>query len=187
MQSRANAITSCGVGGKSGEVEAQPADQHLRFRGGLHFQSARREAPRNQRIKRRLTGSRRNFRLPRRDESPVFLILRAFPDPLLQELLLRTGQCAFALRWRHHLIRIGVQNALDELALRCVARDERLLFHRLLAHIKAEASLAMIRIRTVAEEAFVRENRTDVAIELDLREGGRAQGRGHRGKGKESG
>ncbi len=89
------------------------------------------------------------------------LILRPLSDPLLHRLLLLRRELLVSLRWRHEVIDIG----------RIDAFDQRLWpqLDQFLAHIEAEITLSVILVRSVAVKAVVAEDRSDVAIERQLR------------------
>ena len=99
------------------------------------------------------------------------LIRRTLFDPLPQLSLLRGGQRLTRLRWRHHFRNIRAVDARPQSRFVQVpwhdghiARLRRL--ERLLTHIQTQTGLSQFRVGTVALKTVLREDRSDVAIEL---------------------
>ena len=114
-------------------------------------------------------GQRRTFRS---FVSPVRLPGRAFGDPALEKIDL-CGRKLFArLRRRHDFLGIARRDARHHLALLQVAGNNRVVaglrgLERLVLHVQPQLALALVFVRPVAGEAVVREQRADVAVELD--------------------
>src|SRR5262249_10310062 len=96
--------------------------------------------------------------------------------PLLERFLLRGRQRLVRLRRRHPAGRRVLEDALDELALVRLARDDGLGPERLLPAIEAQTGLAGGTVGTVATEAVRGEDGPHGAVELDR------PGAGSRGK-----
>ena len=101
------------------------------------------------------------------------LILRAFRDPLLQRRDFRRRERAeFCFGRRHHFIAIGARHTHEQFTFVRLPRHDRTdaipLFQRILAHIEPHPRVALFRIGAVALKTFLRKDRADVAIELQL-------------------
>jgi hypothetical protein len=88
-----------------------------------------------------------------------------------RELLARIGR-------RHALGCVGGCDPLDNRTPCRLAGDDRPGLNRKLADVQTEIRFAMGRIRAVAGEAFVRQDRPDVAVEVDRLGGERKSGPG---------
>ena len=114
----------------------------------------------------------------RRDEPPMRLILRALGDPLAQRRdLRRRERCFLGLGRRHQIFGVVRRHdAEQQFALVGFARDDRgqsglAARQRARAVIEAQTALARPFVLTVTRETTVGENRADVAVELNLRNG----------------
>ena len=107
---------------------------------------------------------------------PMVLILGAFSDPTLEEFLLFGGKFLVRVGRRHHLIRIGEEEALHQFAGVGFTGYEGFLLQRFLPDVESELRLAMAGVVAVAREAVVGKDRTDIAIEFDRVSGGRQRG-----------
>lgn len=113
-------------------------------------------------------------RAHRRDERPVRLVDRAFGDPTPEQLtLLRRERRLVAVRRGHRHRWVARGDPADQLALIRVPRDNRgpvlPRHHGGVAQIKPQVGMARRRIRAVALEAPVRQDRADVAREANGR------------------
>ena len=112
-------------------------------------------------------------------ERPMFLPRRSLLDPLLQQRDLPLGKLAPGGDGRYPALLVGGGDALDHGAFFQVARENRavavaeILLGRLF-HVEVEHGGAMGLVRAMAREAVLRQDRPDVAIELDLLRQGRA-------------
>ena len=104
------------------------------------------------------------------DEGPVRGVIRPFPDPAFQPLLLLGGQPPVRLRRRHQFS--GSSELIRETSslARGVFRHDRAGFDRRVADVEPQLGLTFVRVLPVAVEAVFREDRPNVAIEV---EGGR--------------
>lgn len=118
------------------------------------------------------------------DEGPMRFVVRTGLDPTAQRVALGLGDRALAARdGRHALVRIlGVHALEHEARVRIPGHDRgasAALGRRAVERVEAQLGLALGRIRSVAREAAVREDRTDVAsVGRDGRDRARLTGRG---------
>ncbi len=117
----------------------------------------------------------RNFgqrRLFRRDERPVPLVLPAFADPPLQRLDLVRRKLLLGVGRRHAPSRIFCGNALIDFAVVEVAGDDPMtpaqVGRRAFRRVEPQAAQPVFRIRPVALVTLVRQNRPNIAVELDF-------------------
>jgi hypothetical protein len=183
-----NASTSSGVGGSPDKSSvARRTSVRLSASGaGARFSRARRSATKRSMglllgadpAGRRGTGNRRSLR---RDESPVVPVFRSALDPAAQQVDLRRVQRLPRLRRGHEIVGIGSRDPLQQLAVpglpRHDGRGSRLGGrHRRIPVIEPQPALALFVVRPVAGEALVREDRTNVAVEIETGvEGGRGR------------
>ena len=111
----------------------------------------------------------------RRDERPVRLVLGAVVDPLPQDRDLLRRERLVRRLGRHPLVGIARRNPADELAALRVPRHDRELALRLgqlrrrdLGDVEPQLRLARGRVRAVALEAVLREDRPNVPVVVDL-------------------
>ena len=159
---------------KAGEIESHTTNESLRAGLRLQLQPPVREPAGDEIIDALILAA---TLVLQGNEGPVRLILRAFRDPLFKGCDLGGSErCQLRLGGGHVIILVGRQDAFDHLAVVRPAGNDCLLAHGALALIKAQLGLTFLGIGTVAEEAFVRQDRPDVAIELQLagRMGGEA-------------
>ena len=78
------------------------------------------------------------------------------------------GELPVAIGRRHDLVRIILQNAVDDLTFIRITGDDGVHLQSTLAGIQSQLGLTLVLVRPVAEEAVLRENRANVAIELQL-------------------
>ena len=104
------------------------------------------------------------------DESPVRGVIRPFPDPTLQPLLLLGRKPPVRLRRRHQFPGIRRVDPRDEFAGARVLRNDRTGLDRRVANVEPQLGLTLVRVLPMAIEAVFREDGPDVAVEL---EGGR--------------
>ena len=151
---------------KPREIDAQPAEERCGFGGSSRSDAARREGPENEVVDAEL-------RVPcwNRLEGPVGVVGRASVDPAPEDLDLIVCQGELGLRRRHAESRPGMGDARDELARRRIPWDDRSVpaevLGRRFERIEPEVRLGVARIGPVALEAAVREDRLDVAREVD--------------------
>src|ERR1041385_9453122 len=101
------------------------------------------------------------------------LAFRALSDPAFNRLHLRRRERAeLGLRLRHYFIAILARDPNHHIALLRFAGNDRTnavpLFQRFLANVESQSGIALLFVRTVTRKTFVREDRTDVAIEAEL-------------------
>ena len=123
---------------------------------GLRTQSARRTAG---------SAGRRG-----RDEGPVRGVCGPLGDPAFQDRLLLGRQPPIRLRRRHQLAGILRVDPLDQLARLGIVRDDRAGLDRRVSDVESQLGLSLVGVLPVAIEAVLREDRPDVAIEV---QGGR--------------
>ena len=159
-----------------GEVERQPADERdaIRFLRRIHtllLQSVQDEGvDRVADFEFRISDIR--YCRPRElGERPVLRVLRAFGDPLFQEVGLSRRERRLLRGRRHSKIGVGGADALDEFALGRFARHDRAGLHGLIANVEPELRLARLRVRPVALKTLARQNRPHVLVEVDRRSG----------------
>ena len=114
----------------------------------------------------------RHRRPPRRDEGPMRFPLGALLNPAHENRSFEIVESQMRVRRGHHHLRVGAENAPDQLTTAGVAGHDgaparRQLAKGDLAHIQAEAGLAHAVVGTVALEAPIREERLDVEVEVD--------------------
>ena len=172
------ASTSARVGGKPGQVETQAADQRGAVGLGRRPQALGLE-PGEDEVVDRTPGpggvaDDRHGRPDRRDERPVRPVGRPLLDPAPEEVFLGRAQSLAALGRRHEEPLAGRADPPIETALGRLARDDRRpsrlgrLEHRLVA-IEPELGLALVLVGSVTLETTVRQDRPDLAVEVDLR------------------
>ena len=96
------------------------------------------------------------------------LVFGALGDPALKQFLLLRSEMSARIRRGHLVVGIGREDASDQLGIIRLARLDGFLFQRDFAHVQAELGFAIVFVRAVAEEAVVRENGPDIAIELEF-------------------
>ena len=99
-------------------------------------------------------------------------ILGAFLDPAFDEGDLVFGKHLMELRWRHVVVCVVGAQALHHFAFFRVARQDRRFaglaaLARRLERIKTELTLDLVLVGAVTGVARVREDRADIAVELD--------------------
>ena len=124
----------------------------------------------------RRAGDRRHGRLFHRLKRPVPRPRRAFFHPTFEQLDLRGLERLVVLRRRHHVVLVLRGDAADQLALFQRPRHHRdlaglPLAKRRVLHVEPQLGLALVRVRAVAGEAVLGKDRTDVAVEIELRRG----------------
>ena len=96
------------------------------------------------------------------------LILGALGHPAPQDLFLFGRQLLVRIRRRHHLVRIGRQDAAKHLAVVRLPGGNRPHFDRRVPLIQTQIGFPRGAVRTVAGEARIGQDRPDVAIVLQL-------------------
>ena len=122
------------------------------------------------------SGVRGKLGLADRLKGPMLLVLCALFNPEAERFLLVCGQLFVGGRRRHHLGGVGREDARPDFALRERAGgDGRAAVEGaggVLGSIEAEVGLAGLGVKPVTGETGLREDRSDVAIELDDAIGG---------------
>ena len=164
-----------GFGRQTGEVEREPASQGAAIRFRRRFKPRCFQLGQHECVDRVLDPG---FRLRiveggnrgpgRGDERPVRLVLRPARDPLLERFLLGGRQLLQRLRRRHHFVRVFGTDAFDEFAFLHIPRHDRPGLHRVVPAIDPQIALASGAVRPVTCEAILRENRSNVAVVLEL-------------------
>ena len=153
------------VGRQPGQVEAEPARQRPAVGLGDRLQVVGGQLPPHEEVDCRRAG--RSIRSPRLEVGPMFLVLGTLLDPRREDPLLRVSENLVRhLRW-HGQERIRVRDPLDQLARRSVARLDHAAGQRVVTPVEAESRLASVRIRAVAGKAVLREDRSDIPVELN--------------------
>ena len=167
-----------------GEIERHAPDEPRLFLLGRRRESLLLQPRLHEGIDRiRRAGDRRNGRLFHRLERPVPRPRRAFFHPALEQIDLRGLERLVLLRRRHDVVFVGRGDAADQLALFQRTRHHRdftrlRLAKRHVLHVEPQFALALVRVRPVAGVAVLGKDRTDVAVEIELRRGEFRAGRG---------
>ena len=139
-------IDEGGLGWQAREVEREPAGEHVPIGLGGRCEALLLEPGEDEAIERVfdpglvLDGGRRGP--PRRDERPVGLVLSAFGDPPLEELLLFGREHLLHARWRHHLLGILGEDAVEGDARIRVAGHDGATFDGGITVVEPEVGLA---------------------------------------------
>ena len=164
-----------GVGGwQAGEVEGGAAKERGLRGVAVGLESLGGERSREESIDGVAAGRNlRDGRLDRNLEGPVTLVFGAFFDPLFDEGDLGFGEHLMELRRRHVVVRVVGAQTLHYFAFFRVARQDRRFaglaaLARRLERIQTELTLDLVLVGAVTGVARVREDRADVAIELNL-------------------
>ena len=109
----------------------------------------------------------------RRLEGPVLLVGRAQLDPKFERLLVLIAQRLLRLCGRHEIVAVVGGDAVPQLALVGLARDDRNLAAfacpiRRVGLVQSQVTFAILRIGTVTGEAVLRQDRPDVAVEREF-------------------
>jgi len=112
----------------------------------------------------------------------VALVLRTLGDPAPEGLDLLGGEVLVRLRRRHAVLLVGGDQPGDELAVIRLTRDDdgvaAAIQRGVRGVVEPQPPLAVVRVLPVAVEAVLRQDRTDVAVELQLRRRRRGEGGG---------
>ena len=94
---------------------------------------------------------------------------RAFPDPTLENFLFPGAEGLAGLGWGHDFILLLGMNPENHFAFLGLSFHDGEEFGvlGLPFEIEAQVRLASVFVRTVAGEAFVGQNRTDLAVEVE--------------------
>ena len=111
------------------------------------------------------------FWVAHRGQGPVCLVFRTFRDPALQQLLLGCAQFLVRFRRWHHVARVFGHDAFDERTpARLTGDDRRAAIARSIGRagkrIQSQTGLRLAA-RAVAGEAAIRQQRTDLHLEVD--------------------
>ena len=181
-----------GGGADAGGGGAEAADEGRLFRGrrGSHFFTF--QAGEDKKIQ-GITGPRFEFHSGQRGaggrlEGPMGFVFGALRDPAPDQFLLGFAECLVGGGGRHEVIGILGEEPFDDCALVGLAGDDGKLpglgrLQRLVAPVETEVGFARGGVRTVAVEAVLREERTDVAIIVQRFRGPRGGERPRRDQG----
>ena len=160
------------VGGQAGEVEAEASGQG-RFVGagsGRHVFSG--EAILDEGIDGVLGVGRGHGGANGCDVGPVFLVFGALGYPLAKGLFLLQGEFVCATRWGHDLILVLVEDTIDHFAFVGIVGDDRaytvVVSDGVFSDIEAHTRFSGIFIETVAVEAILRKDGSNVTVEFDF-------------------
>ena len=150
------------------QIEVQSPNQRHRVRIRRRFQSLRLQLSLHKPIHpmqrpARLLHLRRRTVL-RRDIGPRLQILRSAINPATQDVDLLRLELLVRLRWRHQLVLVRGQNPCHKLARPRLPRAQH--FRSPRRRIQSQIRLPLLRIRSMAEEAFVRKDRPHLPIEI---------------------
>src|SRR5215468_11215181 len=102
-------------------------------------------------------------------------VLRSFRNPLAQSLLLCIGQSQMRSRWWHYIIGIGGEYSAHENALLRIAGNNRMFLWifarsvRAAGIVQTQLRFSAARVRAMALEATVRQDRPDISIVTNRR------------------
>ena len=107
------------------------------------------------------------------DVGPVGFIHRTLIDPAFQDVFLHGGERLACFLWRHQVIGINRENALDQGALRRLSRNHRLCsrlqFRRGTGmRIQAQAGLTLSLVESVAFKTGLREDRQHIPVVMHI-------------------
>src|SRR5581483_4451834 len=107
------------------------------------------------------------------DEGPVLFVFGALGDPAFENGLLRRRQMLVAAGRRHHLRFVVTVNALDDSALLRLARRNgpqsvAIDLPGTLGQVQTQPSLGSLQARTMAGKALVRQDWSNLAVEIHL-------------------
>ena len=111
-------------------------------------------------------------------EGPVLAVLGPGGDPPGEKLLLLGGELPIRRRRRHDDVVVRGMDPLEDRTRAGISRDDRPGGQRRVAVIEAQISLPLVAILPVAVEAVFREDRSNVAVEVDRGLGGGQGGTG---------
>ena len=151
--------------------ERHAANQRRPIRFRRHRHTFTFEPSKDERVDRVPVTSFGSTTLHRRLERPVLLIFRPLRDPFFEQLLLLGLERLVRIRRRHHLVGVGAEETLDDLALGRLARHDRRRLalgglDRLITQVEPKAALS--RRGAVAAEAIVGEDGPYVAVVFDI-------------------
>ncbi len=158
------------LGREADQVEVQPPGERAAVRFRRDLQSRLGQSLAHQMVDR--LGAVRRGRFDRRLVRPMPLILAALGDPALDDRLLLVRQPLVRLRRRHDHVRIGAVDTGHDFAFVRLAGNNGLVVHRLVADVQPQLRLSPVLVRPVAQEAVVREDRANIAVELQFFLGG---------------
>ena len=105
-------------------------------------------------------------------ERPVLGVGSPLINPILQQADLSICQSLAMLRRGHAQIVIGRRHPLDQFTLSRLLGDDRRVPAQVgdgtIAMVQPQVCFTLVFVRTVTLEAMIRQNRTDVAVEVDL-------------------
>jgi hypothetical protein len=97
----------------------------------------------------------------------MVLILGSLVDPVTQQGLLRIGEFLVRTPRGHEQVRIVREDAMDQGAFGGFAWKDCSRFDSLFGPIESQIGLAMLSIWSMAIKTILREDGTDIPIELD--------------------
>ena len=160
---------------QAGQVESHPTSEgiSIRLAGRLESQLFQfgQHKPIHGRLHPRGVFDRRKFRSFDGSVRPVFFVVGALLNPLLQQRHLTGGQFFARSRGRHHFARLRRGNPTHQRTrFGFAGHDGKMILEfgpRPLGRVETQIGLAFLLVRTVAEVTVVGEDRPDVAIEID--------------------
>jgi hypothetical protein len=102
-----------------------------------------------------------------RIECPVRLVVRPLLDPAVEQLFLVFRKPPIGVRRRHQNVGIGRVDPFEDRARAGVARHDRAGVDRRLTVVEPQIGLPLLAVLAVAIEAVFRQDRPDVAVELE--------------------
>jgi hypothetical protein len=97
----------------------------------------------------------------------VLAVLSTACDPTFEQILLRIAQSAIGIWGWHQRVRIGRVDPIDQLAFGRIAWSDRVAYDRRFPVIEPQIGLPFVGVLSVAVKAILREDGTDVSIEVD--------------------
>ena len=105
----------------------------------------------------------------RRRKCPVRLVLGAFLDPAIEQLLLSIREPPVGVGRRHEHVGIGRMNPFEQRACAGIARHDRARLKGGGPVVEPQVGLPLLAVLPVAVEAVFRQNRSDIPIEVEGR------------------
>ena len=105
----------------------------------------------------------------RRRKCPVRLVLGAFLDPAIEQLLLSIREPPVGVGRRHEHVGIGRMNPFEQRACAGIARHDRARLKGGGPVVEPQVGLPLLAVLPVAVEAVFRQNRSDIPVEVEGR------------------
>ena len=105
----------------------------------------------------------------RRRKCPVRLVLGAFLDPAIEQLLLSIREPPVGVGRRHEHVGIGRMNPFEQRACAGIARHDRARLEGGGPVVEPQVGLPLLAVLPVAVEAVFRQNRSDIPVEVEGR------------------